>query len=286
MLGAYILAGGAAYTCMVTMEGIALWKAILIADIVGTAIIFGFSLMLNNSSMYDPYWSVIPPLIALYLIWQPGQQGADIFRQLLVTNLVIVWGGRLTFNFIRSWGGGLKQEDWRYVDLRKKTGKFYWLVSFTGIHLFPTLLVYLGCLSLIPALSLDAHPFNWLDGLALIVTAGAIWLEATADRQLHNFVLRNKHKGGIIDTGLWRFSRHPNYLGEMLFWWGLFLFALAARPDYWWCIVGPLSITLLFNFISIPMLDKRSLERRPGYAEHMKNVPALIPRRPKKKADK
>jgi steroid 5-alpha reductase family enzyme len=77
--------------------------------------------------------------------------------------------------------------------------------------------------------------------------------------------------------GLWAYSRHPNYFGEVTFWWGLFFFALAADTDYWWTIIGPAAITVLFTFISIPMMDKRNLARRPGYEERIKNIPALIP---------
>jgi steroid 5-alpha reductase family enzyme len=80
-----------------------------------------------------------------------------------------------------------------------------------------------------------------------------------------------------MDTGLWAFSRHPNYLGELSFWWGLYLFALAADPSWWWAIAGAVSITLLFVFLSVPLLDRRSLGRRPQYREHMKRVPALFP---------
>jgi steroid 5-alpha reductase family enzyme len=85
-----------------------------------------------------------------------------------------------------------------------------------------------------------------------------------------------------MDKGLWKYYRHPNYLGEVTFWWGLYLFALAAKPSYWWMVVGPIAITLLFVFVSIPMMDKRNLERRPGYAEHMKQVSAIIPWFPRK----
>ncbi len=85
------------------------------------------------------------------------------------------------------------------------------------------------------------------------------------------------NRGRVADRGLWRFSRHPNYLGEIGFWWGMWLFALAAAPDWWWTVVGPLAMVLLFAFVSVPMMDRRSLARRPAYAEHMRRVPALFP---------
>jgi steroid 5-alpha reductase family enzyme len=116
-----------------------------------------------------------------------------------------------------------------------------------------------------------------LDWIAIVVTAGAIILEATADEQLRKFVKANPKPGKIMSTGLWAYSRHPNYLGEIMLWWGLFLFALSADLSYWWVVVGPVAMTLLFIFASIPMMDKRNLERKPGYEEHMRKVPALFP---------
>ncbi|MBI5546954.1 MAG: DUF1295 domain-containing protein, partial [Deltaproteobacteria bacterium] len=89
--------------------------------------------------------------------------------------------------------------------------------------------------------------------------------------------------GEIVNTGLWKYSRHPNYFGEVSFWWGLWLFGVASDPaSALWTLAGPVAMTGLFLFISVPMLDKRSLERRPGYAEHRRRVSALIPWFPKR----
>jgi steroid 5-alpha reductase family enzyme len=106
-------------------------------------------------------------------------------------------------------------------------------------------------------------------------------LETISDEQLRSFTKSNPPSGSIMSTGLWAFSRHPNYLGEVSFWWGLFFFGLAAKTSYWWTIVGPIAITLLFVFISIPMMEKRQLARRPGYAVHQQKVSPLIPWFPK-----
>ena len=116
---------------------------------------------------------------------------------------------------------------------------------------------------------------------ALGVAAGAIALETIADEQLRAFN-RSKAPGDICTRGVWAWLRHPNYLGEIGFWWGLWLFGLAAAPGWWWTVIGPLAITVMFVLASIPMLDRRSLARRPGYADVMKNVSALVPRRPRR----
>ena len=246
-----------------------------VADVVATIVVFGFSFAFDNSSLYDPYWSVAPPAIGLYWALEPVAPGVSSTRQVVVLLLVGLWAGRLTWNWLRGWQG-LVHEDWRYVDFRATSGRAYWLVSFLGIHFFPTVIVFLGCLSLFPALSAGTRPFGALDGLAIIVTAAAVAIEATADEQLRRF-RRSTGPARTLATGLWAWSRHPNYFGETLFWWGLYLFGLAADPGWWWTVVGPLAITLMFVFVSVPMLDRRMLARRPDYAARMRRVSGLVP---------
>ncbi len=141
----------------------------------------------------------------------------------------------------------------------------------------PTALVFLSCLSLYPALFVGKNPFGIIDIAAIVVTGGAVVIETTADEQLWRFVRGKPKYGEILTKGLWACSRHPNYFGEVLFWWGLFIFALAVDASYWWTIIGPAAITILFVFISIPMMEKRSLVRRPGYAELTKKIPIFLP---------
>jgi steroid 5-alpha reductase family enzyme len=251
------------------------------ADAAATAVVFLWSLALDNSSVYDAYWSVAPMAIAPALAFGEGSAGAPMARRIVVTALVVAWGARLTWNWARGWHG-LGHEDFRYVDLRPKMGRLYWVVSFVGLHFMPTVSVFLGCLALFPALVTGSRPLSALDAAAFVVTAGAILLEARADAELRVFRLRNDVPGKLLDTGVWAYCRHPNYLGEMSFWWGLFLFGLAADPSVFWTLAGPAWITSLFVFVSIPLMDKRSLSRRPAYAAHMQRVPALFPRPPRK----
>lgn len=252
-----------------------------VADLAATLVVFTFSTVFRNSSFYDPYWSVAPVVIAVYWAAAPTVVGVDIVRQLLVVLLVVWWAVRLTYNWARRWEG-LSHEDWRYVDFRKQYGSLYWLIDISGIHLFPTVMVFLGCLSLYPALSSGARTVGTLDILAGAVTAAAITIETIADQQLWRFLNGPREPGAILSTGLWAYSRHPNYFGEILFWWGLFLFGVAADPAYWWTVVGPVAMVLMFVLASVPMIDRRSLERRPGYAEHMAEVSAIVPWFPKR----
>jgi steroid 5-alpha reductase family enzyme len=272
---AYLLAGAAAWLTVVLLPAAPLMEA-LNADVVATVVIWTLSELLRNASLYDPYWSVAPPVIAI--AWAVGGDG-DTTRAAVVCGLVAVWGVRLTLNWATGWRG-LGHEDWRYRKLRVDTRGLlpFWVVSLGGIQLMPTLLVFAGLLAVYPALTSDAHAFGAVDVVALVVTAAAIVTEATADLQLRAFARDPAHRGAIADRGLWAVSRHPNYLGQIGFWWGLWLFALAADPSWWWTVVGPLAMVALFVAVSVPMMDARSLERRPGYAEHMAAVPALIPR--------
>lgn len=276
---AYGVAIFAGFVTLLLVDGTSLWKA-FVADCVATVVIFIFSRVHRNSSFYDAYWSVIPPLLAIY--WAATAiAGIAPARQWLVFSLVLLWAVRLTWNWASHWSG-LEHEDWRYGPLREKAGPFAIVVDFVAIHLLPTLQVFAGCLPLYAAMHLGVAPLGWLDWVAAAVTLGAISIETIADIQLHRF-LATRQPGQIINVGLWRWSRHPNYLGELSFWWGLALFGLAAWPiGWWWQISGGLLMTAMFVFASIPMMDKRSLERRPEYAEHMKKVSALVPLPPKK----
>jgi len=236
----------------------------LAADLAATLVIFAWSFAFRNSSFYDAYWSVAPLPIALY--WTAVGAEAVGARQALVLLAIATWGARLTWNWARGWHG-LGHEDWRYVDLRRTTGRAYWLVSFVGLHALPTFWVFGGMLPVYAAVCVPGRPLGALDALAALVTFGAIALEAMADAQLHRFRASSAPPGEFLRTGLWAWSRHPNYLGEMGFWWGLWLFGVAAAPGLWWTIAGPLAITLMFRFVSLPMIETRMRERRPAFAE-------------------
>jgi steroid 5-alpha reductase family enzyme len=251
------------------------------ADIAGTVVIYLFGRAFHNSSFYDPYWSIAPLFIAVFWFLRGSSAGGMTVRQIVVLLLVFAWGLRLTWHWARQWLG-LQHEDWRYQDLRRKFPKWFWLVDLAGIEIMPTALVFLGCLSLYPALAVGRNTLGILDILALIITGGAILIETAADEQLWRFVRSKPKNGEILTKGLWACSRHPNYFGEVLFWWGLYVFALAADARYWWTVIGPVAITILFIFVSIPMMEKRSLERRPGYAGIRKKIPVFLPWFPKR----
>jgi steroid 5-alpha reductase family enzyme len=245
------------------------------ADLSATILVFIFSMALNNSSAYDPYWSVKPIVIATAYLFL-FSAGALTIRQWLVFSGILLYALRLTTNFYRDWPG-FSHEDWRYVNFRIKFGKAYWPISFLAIHLFPTIMVFLGCMTLLPVFSGLGNPLNGWDILAIIVLFGSVLYAFLADEQLRNFRNKPENKGKTINSGLWRFSRHPNYLGEISTWWGLALSAIAAGYQNWWTLIGPVAITLMFIFASIPIIEKRNLDKRLGYAGYISETPMLLP---------
>ena len=255
------------------------WK-LLIANVAATAVIFFFAFAFKNSSFYDPYWSVQPIVLALYLIVHE-QFDVNIARQTVAFLIILTWGLRLTLNFLRTWSN-VYHEDWRYTRLREQTGKWFPLVNFFGIMLFPTILVYMGCIPLFDVLKESSAPFGIWDIIATIVGITGILFELVADNQLHRFIKTREDHSKIINTGLWKYSRHPNYFGEILFWVSLSLFSIGAVDDLeWYNSIGMISMILLFNFISIPMQEKRLIERKPHYKREQEIRSKIIPLPPK-----
>jgi len=239
---------------------------LFLADVAATIVVFLFSLILKNASVYDPYWSVQPPVILCVALIRCG---TSLLGQLIFA-AVLFWGIRLTANWAYTFKG-LEHQDWRYSMLRDKTKKIYPLINFLGIHLFPTIVVYL---CILPGVAVvEAHaPFKPLCAVFLLLSVTATVCQGIADTQMHIF--RRKGTGGFIRTGLWKHSRHPNYACEILMWWGIALACVSAMPDKWFLCVGAAVNTIMFFSVSIPMADKRQ-SRKPGFEEYKKNTRML-----------
>jgi steroid 5-alpha reductase family enzyme len=287
-----LIACGLAYVaalviCFLIYPSVAHLHPLLVAAIldgIATIFIFIISVAFNNSSFYDPYWSVAPIPILYFWVAQSDPGHINPVRQYLILGLVIIWAVRLTWNWGRRWNG-FKDEDWRYAGFREKLGNFYWVIGFFGIHFFPTLLVFLGCISVFPALTNASGPISAFDVVAGLITIHAIILETAADQQLRRFIKSNPRPGTFLQSGLWKYSRHPNYLGEVMFWVGLFIFSLGSHPFQWWYMAGPLVMILLFRLISVPMIDKRMSGKKKDYSSYMAATSALLLWPPKKYRD-
>lgn len=243
------------------------------ADLAATLVVFAASLFYRNSSVYDAYWSVAP----LAFVLGHWALGAPVSaRSLLYVALLALWAVRLTFNWARGWGG-LDHEDFRYRDLQRKFGGGvrYWLVSFAGLHFFPTLIVLAG---LLPSASIFAGsaPLGPLDLAGAAVMLLGVGTQALADEQLKRFVARRVERDAVCEDGLWAYSRHPNYFGEVCIWTGPVLLALGSGEARWWSALGACAIVALFLFASIPLMEARQA-KKPGWADYRRRVSVLVP---------
>jgi steroid 5-alpha reductase family enzyme len=252
---------------------------VLAGMLAATGVTFAATLAWRNGSVFDAYWSVLPPFVALYLAGLGHSFGTPLGTALLI--VVFAWGVRLTVNWAVGWPG-LHHEDWRYSILYERVGVPRWLVQLLAVDLLPTVVIFLGCIPLWPALTRGDGALGAIGWLAATLGLFAAALELAADEQRRAHA--HASPATLIDVGLWRWSRHPNYLGEILFWVSLWLFATAADPAvWWWTAVGPLAILALFLGASIPTMDERNAARRPGWAEYAERTPAIWPRRPRRR---
>jgi steroid 5-alpha reductase family enzyme len=278
VLVAYVVAGAAMWWGAGLVGISSPYWAIAVGYACATVIIYASSCLTGNGSMFDAYWSVIPPLGAVWLATQASD--IDGTRTAIVLVVIMVWGVRLTANWVRGWPG-LHHEDWRYVDMYAKSRAPRAVVSLLTVHLFPTIQLWLGSLPIVVALARSGNAFGPLDVVAAIVGIGGALLELVADEQMRAFG-RVKAPGQVMDRGLWKYSRHPNYLGEIMFWLSMYLFALAVGVGFWWTGIGVVAMVAMFLGASIPMLDDRSEARRPEFADYRRRTSALIPRPPKR----
>lgn len=279
---AYVVAFGVATLWLVVGPDTGrLWLDGLIADLLATLVVFGASRLHRNSSFYDAYWSVLPPYLAAYW-WIAASPDVDTTRNVLVLGVIVLWAVRLTGNWAYAFPG-LHHEDWRYPLLRDKAGRAELVVDLMAIHVIPTLQVFLGLVPAYVALTGPGRAVGWLDVVATVVGVGAVVLAFVADGQMYRFA-RTKQPGQAMDQGLWAWSRHPNYFGELSFWASLALFGLAASPgDWWFMLLGLVAMTAMFLGASIPMMEERSLARRPSYQDVIDRVPMLVPRPPRRR---
>ena len=240
---------------------------LLYADIFATVITFIFSVIFKNASVYAPYWSVQPLVIIAFFAYSYGLNMMGFFLTLAIS----YWGLRLTSNWAYTFSN-LTVQDWRYTMLKEKTGIFYPFINFIGIHLVPTLIVY-GCT--LPAVTAihDRVQFKPLCLIFIALSIGAATLQLIADIQMHRF--QKNRTTTFIECGVWKHGRHPNYLGEILMWWGIGLACLTAMPGNYMLLTGTAANTILFLCVSIPLADGRQSKKN-GYPEYKKRTRIFI----------
>ena len=244
--------------------------AILIADVAATVLVWASGVVLRTASAYDPYWSLQTLVIYLSLLikynnWHVGS--------VLLLAALTLYSARLTMNFIIGFHS-LDYVDWRYKMLKEKSGKFYQVVNLLGICMFPTLVVYLATLPVIAYATITE--FSALDIIGLSVIVLGTLLEFIADTQMKAFVKIRKDRSEVLNRGVWRYSRHPNYLGEISIWFGVALTLILSHFNYWYFFLGAVVNLLMFIFISIPMEEKHFKDYKPDYEQYKKETHMLL----------
>ncbi len=235
------------------------------------------SLLRRDVSIADVFWGLGLAVAALYAF-----RAADgyVVRRAAVTALTVVWGVRLSLYIARRRIG--QPEDRRYAAIRARCGRYWPLLSLPavfGSQAFAVL--FFGVPVTWAQLSVTPGRLTWVDLVALLVWITGFTFEALGDAQLRRFRADPANRDRVLDTGLWRYTRHPNYFGDALVFWGLFGFAVAT-PGGWWTIVSPIALTLmLLRITGVPLLEQDMEQRRPGYADYVRRTNAFFPGPPR-----
>ncbi|KAL2536501.1 hypothetical protein Fot_17892 [Forsythia ovata] len=240
-------------------------------------------LLQSSHWMIDLYWTVIPLLLVHFFATHPLAE-CNLLRSRLVIFLTLIWSIRLTHNYFRreNWQWGAR-EDWRFTDMQRQYGKNWWWVSFFAVYLSQQVFLMGICMPLYVVHSKNKL-FDIWDVVASLICLAGIIIAYYADTQLHTFVSRNnelKRLGQpmvlILDKGLWQYSRHPNYFGEQLWWWGLFIFAW--NLDFGWSFIGALINSMCLAYVTV-LVERRMLEleyRADAYRQYQKTTSVWIP---------
>jgi steroid 5-alpha reductase family enzyme len=235
---------------------------------------WAISVLKRDVSIVDGVWALM--LFAAAIVYATGAEPYT-GRTTLILTLVALWALRLSGHIIhRNWG---EPEDRRYQDIRREYEPNFALKSLGLVFWFQAVLAWIISMPLWPALTV---PVAWgtFDVLAVTVWAVGMIFEGIGDRQLSRFKADPENRGKVMDRGLWRYTRHPNYFGECLIWWGFSLFALPAGA--WWTVVGPLLLTyMLLKFSGVTLMEQTIVERRPAYQAYIARTNAFIPGPPK-----
>jgi steroid 5-alpha reductase family enzyme len=251
----------------------------LIAILVLMLCAWVFSLAKRDASVADIFWGLGFVLVAWLTF---GRAQGYLGRKLLLVLLTTIWGLRLAIHILRRNRG--KGEDPRYRAMRAQHGGAFWWVSlFTVFGLQSILLWLISLVVQVGQLAPLPDRLTWIDGLGTVIWAVGFGFEAIADRQLARFKADPYSQGQVMDRGLWAYSRHPNYFGESLLWWGIFVIGLAT-PGSAWTVISPLLITyLLLKVSGVTLLEKTIVETRPAYRDYIKRTSAFIPWLPRRK---
>jgi len=256
------------------MFDLEIWLDGLAVIAVFAAVGWLLSLPLRNVSIVDSMWSLMFLLAALTYTAAQASPGP---RAWLVITLVGLWSIRLAVYI--SWRNRGHGEDFRYRKIRANNQPGFAFKSLYIVFGLQATLAWVVSLPLLAAINSTA-PLGWLDAIGAALWLAGMVFEAGGDWQLVRFKGNPANQGKVLDTGLWRYTRHPNYFGDFCVWWGLFLIALAAGG--WWSVAGPLVMSLLLLKVSgVTLLEKDIGERRPAYRAYVRRTNAFFPGPPR-----
>lgn len=232
-------------------------------------LLWGVSLIRRDASIADPFWAPGFALVAATYLLRAGPS----LRAWLVLAVVTLWAIRLGTHLLRR--NLAHGEDPRYAAWRARHGARFWWVSLFTVFWLQACILWVVSAPLLGAVVAGGTP-GALGWVGLLVGLGGLTVEAVADAQLRRFRARAGDGTGVLDTGLWRYSRHPNYFGNAVLWWGLWL--VAADGGAWWTAVGPLLMTVLLLRVSgVTLLERGLRERRPAYDDYVRRTSAFVP---------
>ncbi len=245
-------------------------------------LVFILSLIKKNAGIVDIAWGLgFVLVVAFHLVRNNLHQQVPDPRQILTAALVFIWGTRLSWHIYKRNRG--KPEDYRYAGWRQKWGKNFVLRSYFQIFMLQGFFLLLILAPALLIMRSRSGPLNLLDILGLAIWLAGFFFESVADAQLRKFKKNSENKGHIITTGLWKYSRHPNYFGESVMWWGVFLIALST-PRGWLGIISPLTITLLLTRVSGVTLLEKKYAGNAEFEAYKARTSAFFPLPPKKKS--
>lgn len=252
-------------------------------DFVNTCILFFLgNYVYSSNNIYDLHWPLVPVLASIYFYLSSDNSNHFLSWQCLPLFILIsIWSYHLIFQTLTS-SDNIQHEDWRYQSMRKIYEKHFHLFSFVALHCLPMIEVLLGSSSIYYTIlnTQTTDSLSIVDIIILVIIFAGVLIEIFADKQLNDFrrykSKSKQHRFAVLSTGLWKYSRHPNYLGELIFWWSLFLFGYNHEAPLW-CALGPMLITLMMLFGSIPTSEERLYRKYPEYKFVQQRVPKLVP---------
>jgi steroid 5-alpha reductase family enzyme len=252
------------------MFDLTLWLTALAVIAVVAVAAWSYTLVNNNVGIVDVLWSLM--FLVAAVVYYLGID-EPVSRATLVLVLCTIWALRLA-GYI-AWRSHGEPEDHRYRTIRANNEPGFRYKSLYIVFGLQGLLAWIISLPLLAAIAADT-PLGWLDMVALALWCVGMVFEAVGDYQLARFRRDPHNSGRVLDSGLWRFTRHPNYFGNFCIWWGFYLFALASGG--WWAILSPLLMSVLLLKVSgVALLEKTITSRRPGYAEYVARTNAFFP---------